>query len=197
MQEQAGKELILTILEKELEGHTLNINMMVIRVMALFTFWNRLIFLYFPFQLQRSRATSMKMNKGIFILETKNKKRQKEKKKHPMSPVGGASAQCLLFLSSHGPGLMVKEGGVCSDTQRTLYLFAHGVDAIGPQERHRLLHQVCPPTVQHPETQVLLKLGFDGHCVQLPRSEKAVVSPKEGRDGQQLPQRLPCKTAKS
>lgn len=80
MQEQAGKELILTILEKELEGHTLNINMMVIRVMALFTFWNRLIFLYFPFQLQRSRATSMKMNKGIFILETKNKKRQKEKK---------------------------------------------------------------------------------------------------------------------
>ena len=64
------------------------------------------------------------------------------------------------------------------------YLFAHGVDPIGPQERHCLLHQVCPPTVQHPETQVLLKLGFDGHCVQLPRSAKAVVGPKEGRDCQ-------------
>ena len=64
------------------------------------------------------------------------------------------------------------------------YLFAHGVDPIRPQERHCLLHQVRPPTVQHPETQVLLKLGFDGHCVQLPRSAKAVVRPKEGRDGQ-------------
>lgn len=64
------------------------------------------------------------------------------------------------------------------------YLFAHGVDPIGPQERHCLLHQVRPPTVQHPETQVLLKLGFDGHCVQLPRGAKAVIGPKEGRDGQ-------------
>lgn len=66
----------------------------------------------------------------------------------------------------------------------TPYLFAHGVDPIRPQERHRLLHQVGPPAVQHPETQVLLKLGFDGHCVQLPRSTKAVVGPEEGRDGQ-------------
>lgn len=47
-----------------------------------------------------------------------------------------------------------------------------------------MLHQVCPPTVQHPETQVLLKLGFDGHCVQLPGSEEAVVGPKEGGDGE-------------
>ena len=65
-----------------------------------------------------------------------------------------------------------------------LYLFAYGVDPIRPQKRHCLLHQVRPPTVQHPETQVLLKLGFDGHCIQLPRSAKAVVGPKEGRDGQ-------------
>ena len=85
---------------------------------------------------------------------------------------------------------------MCSDTQGTLYLFAHGVDPIRPQERHRLLHQVRPPTVQHPETQVLLELGFDGHCVQLPRSEKAVISPKEGRDGQQLPQRPSRKAAR-
>lgn len=74
-------------------------------------------------------------------------------------------------------------GGVSSDSQ-TLYLFAHGVDAVGPQQRHCLLHQVSPSTVQHPEAQVLLKLGFDGHCIQLPRSTKAVVGPKEGRDGQ-------------
>lgn len=87
-----------------------------------------------------------------------------------ISPPGGARGQ--------GGGAC---GGACSDT-RTVYLFAHGVDPIRPQKRHCLLHQVCPPTVQHPETQVLFELGFDGHRVQLPRSEKAVVGPKEGRD---------------
>lgn len=63
------------------------------------------------------------------------------------------------------------------------YLFAHGVDPVGPQQRHCLLHQVGPSTVQHPEAQVLLELGFSGHCVQLPRSAKAVVCPEGARDG--------------
>lgn len=63
------------------------------------------------------------------------------------------------------------------------YLFAHGVDSVGPQQRHRLLHQVGPSTVEHPEAQVLLELGFNGHGVQLPRSTKAVVRPERGRDG--------------
>lgn len=72
--------------------------------------------------------------------------------------------------------LSLSTGG--EEVQADWYLFAHGVDSIGPQQRHCLLHQVGPSTVQHPEAQVLLELGFDGHCVQLPRSTKAVVRPE-------------------
>lgn len=68
------------------------------------------------------------------------------------------------------------------------HLFAHGVDAIRPQEGHCLFHQVCPSTVEHPETQVLFELGFNGHSVQLPGGTEAVVCPAEGRvsEGQHL-----------
>lgn len=92
-------------------------------------------------------------------------------------------ACCCSHLGTWGCAPAGGVGGVRSDSW-ALYLFAHGVDPIGPQERHCLLHQVRSPTVQHPETQVLLKLGFDGHCVQLSRSTKAIVGPKEGRDDQ-------------
>lgn len=92
------------------------------------------------------------------------------------------SRACCFHLG-RGQCTCWRWGGVRSDSQ-TLYLFAHGVDAVGPQQRHCLLHQVSPSTVQHPEAQVLLKLGFDGHCIQLPRSTKAVIGPKEERDGQ-------------
>lgn len=142
-----------------------------------------LFFLPFPFQLQWSCATSIKMNHSIFLRYFKNwRKTQAGKQSKPSA--GGASAQrlrwgftsclCLARAGAHGGG------GERSDPW-PLYLFTHGIDPIRPQQRHRLLHQVCSSTVQHLETQVLLKLGFDGHCIQLPRCTKAVVSPKEGK----------------
>lgn len=54
-------------------------------------------------------------------------------------------------------------------------LFAHAVDAIGPQQVDGLLDQVRPPAVEHPEAQVLQELGLRGGCVQLPGGAEAIL----------------------
>lgn len=55
------------------------------------------------------------------------------------------------------------------------HLFAHAVDAIGPQQVHGLLHQVRPSTVEHPEAQVLQELGLGGGSIQLPGGAETVL----------------------
>lgn len=62
-------------------------------------------------------------------------------------------------------------------------LLAHAVDAIGPQQVDRLLHQVGAATVEHPEAQVLQELGLSGGGIQLPGGTKTVLGSAEGRDG--------------
>ncbi|TNN87925.1 hypothetical protein EYF80_001889 [Liparis tanakae] len=38
------------------------------------------------------------------------------------------------------------------------YLVVHAVDPIGPQEINRLANEVCASTVQHPKTQVQVRM---------------------------------------
>lgn len=58
-------------------------------------------------------------------------------------------------------------------------LFAHAVNAIRPQQVHRLLDQVSPAAVEHPEAQVLQELGLCGGGIQLPGSAETIFSPAD------------------
>ena len=59
-------------------------------------------------------------------------------------------------------------------------LFAHAVDAVGPQQVHGLLHQVRPAAVEHPEAEVLQELGLGGGGVELPGGTETILGPAEG-----------------
>lgn len=61
-------------------------------------------------------------------------------------------------------------------------LFTHAVDAIGPQEVHGLLDQVRPAAVEHPEAQVLQKLGLRGGCIQLSCGTETILCSADGND---------------
>lgn len=60
-------------------------------------------------------------------------------------------------------------------------LFAHAVNAVGPQQVHGLLDQVRPAAVEHPEAQVLQELGLRGGCVQLSGGTEAVLRSADGK----------------
>lgn len=59
-------------------------------------------------------------------------------------------------------------------------LFAHAVDAVGPQQVHGLLDQVRPAAVEHPEAQVLQELGLGGGGVQLPGGTETILGSADG-----------------
>lgn len=59
-------------------------------------------------------------------------------------------------------------------------LFAHAVNAIRAQQVHSLLDQVCPPAVQHPETQILQELGLRGGGVQLSGGTETILGSADG-----------------
>lgn len=59
-------------------------------------------------------------------------------------------------------------------------LFAHAVNAIGPQQVHGLLDQVRPSAVEHPEAQILQELGLCGGGIQLSRGTETILRSADG-----------------
>lgn len=60
-------------------------------------------------------------------------------------------------------------------------LFAHAVDAVGPEQVHGLLDQVRPAAVEHPEAEILQELGLRGGGVQLPGGTETILRPADGK----------------
>lgn len=59
-------------------------------------------------------------------------------------------------------------------------LFAHAVNAVGPQQIDGLFDQVRPAAVEHPETQILQELGLRGGCIQLPCGAETIFGSADG-----------------